>query len=223
MLVKKPDGSERFCVDYRKVNASTVKDCFPMPSIESKMNKLHGCRFFTLLDCTSGFWQIKLSERAKQIYAFICHKGLFTFRVMPFGLCNAIATFQRIMEVMIKDLVNSTANIDDVLTFSKSFEEHMDDLRKLFDRFKQVGIKVKTERCNIACFETKFLGYKITSNGITIDDSRIETVKRYTRPKNSRQVKQFLGFAGYYRQFIQDYAEKDEPINKLGVVKLHYL
>jgi len=186
VLVKKADGSERFCVDYRKVNAVTVKDCFPMPSIESKLNKLSGCKYFTLLDCTSGYWMIKLSERAKKICAFICTKGLFTFKVMPFGLCNAGATFQRIMEFMIKDLVNSTAYIDDVLTFSKTFDEHLVHLKQLFEKFKLAGIKIKTEKCKLACSETKFLGYKVTEKGVTIDDSRIESFKKYTRPRNAK-------------------------------------
>ena len=96
VLVKKPDGSERFCVDYRKLNAVTIKDSFPMPTVESRLNKLHGSKFFTTLDCITGYWQIRLSERAKNLVAFTTNKGLYTFNYMPFGLCNASATFQRV-------------------------------------------------------------------------------------------------------------------------------
>ena len=158
VIVKKPDGSERFCVDYRKVNAATIKDSFPMPCVESKMNKLHGCKFFSLLDCTSGYWQIKLSERAKQISTFICNKGIFSFNVMPFGLCNAGATFQRIMQKALRGLNNSTAYIDDILTFSKSFDDHLIHLKQLFEELKRANVKLKTRKCNVACAETMFLG-----------------------------------------------------------------
>ena len=111
-------------VDYRKVNNVTLKDSFPMPNIEKRLNKLHGSKFFTSFDCTSGYWQIKLSDIAKQITSFICSLGLFSFKVMPIGLCNAGATFQRIMELILNKLTNSIAYIDDILTFSKTFEEH---------------------------------------------------------------------------------------------------
>jgi hypothetical protein len=153
VLVKKSDGSERFCVDYRKLNEITVKDRFPMPSIESKLNKLHGCRYFTSLDCTSGYWQISVSERAKQLIAFASTQGLFTFNYMPFGLCNAGATFQRVIERIINGVDNSTAYIDDLLTYSNDFDSHLIHLRNILERLKQCNVKVKTTKCKIACDE----------------------------------------------------------------------
>ena len=137
VLFKKADGSERFCVDFRKVNAIAIKASFPSTSVESKLNKLNGCKLFTLLDCTSGYWQIELSERAKLISSFICHWGLFSFNVMPFGLCNAVATFQRTMETLLKGVESSTAYIDDVLTHSKRFQEDMKHLRRLLEKLKE--------------------------------------------------------------------------------------
>jgi hypothetical protein len=193
VLVKKPDGSERFCVDYRKVNAVTIKDSFPMPNIENRLNKLHGSRFFTSLDCISGYWQIKLTERAKLISAFICSLGLFSFKVMPFGLCNAGATFQRIMEIMLNKLTNSLAYIDDILTFSKTFEEHLKHLEILFEKLLETNIKVKTSKCKIARKSTMFLGYKISEKGIEIDESRIKVIKTHPKPKTQKHIKQFLG------------------------------
>lgn len=215
VLVKKPDGSERFCVDYRKVNERTEKDSFPMPCTEGKINKLNGCNFFSVFDCTSGYWQIKLTDRAKQISSFVCSKGLFSFNVMPFGLCNAGATFQRIMEVILAGLTNSTAYIDDILTFSTDFESHLAHLEKLLTRLKEANIKIKTRKCKVACDETLFLGYKITRKGVGIDESRVKAIKNYPRPKNQKQVKQFLGLAGYYRHFIPNFSDKAEPLNKL--------
>ena len=215
VLVKKPDGSERFCVDFRKVNEVTTKDCFPMPNVEGKMNKLHGCQFFTKLDCTSGYWQIKLSNQAKRITAFICHKGLYEFNVMPFGLCNAGATFQRIMERVLVNLTNSTAYIDDVFTFSTTFEEHISHLKELFNRLKEANIKIKTRKCEFACEETMFLGYKVTNRGLQIDEERIKSIREYPRPKNVKQIKRFMGFAGYYRQFIDNFSSIVHPLNQL--------
>ena len=118
VLVKKSDGSERFCVDYRKLNKITIKDKYPMPSIESKLNKLYGSKYFTSLDCISGYWQIEVSDRAKKLLAFTSTQGLFTFNFMPFGLCNAGATFQRVIEKVIKGVENVTAYVDDLLSYS---------------------------------------------------------------------------------------------------------
>jgi predicted aspartyl protease len=215
VLVKKSDGSERFCVDYRKLNAVTIKDSYPMPNIESKLNKLHGSKYFTSLDCTSGYWQIQLSERAKKLVAFTASQGLFTFNVMPFGLCNAGATFQRIIEKIIKGLNNSTAYIDDLLTYSQEFELHLQHLRVLFERLKSVNVKVKTNKCKIACNELMFLGYKISEKGISMDESRIAAVQKYPRPTKSKHIQQFLGLVGFYRQFIRNFADITEPLNRL--------
>jgi hypothetical protein len=215
VLVKKPDGSERFCVDFRKVNDITVKDCFPMPSIESKLNKLHGCKFFSSVDCTSGYWQIKMSERAKQITSFVCSRGSFCFNVMPFGLCNAGATFQRVVELIIADLKASTAYVDDILTASENFDEHLVHLEQLFIRLKDANMKVKTTKCTFAANETTFLGFTISEDGVKMKEDRIEAVKNYPRPKTPKQIKQFLGLAGYYRQFIRNFAEIVNPLNKL--------
>ena len=215
VLVKKPDGSERFCVDYRKVNEVTIKDSFPMPNIESKLNKLHGSTIFTSLDCTSGYWQIKLSEKAKQISSFISNRGLFSFKVMPFGLCNAGATFQRIMELVLSDLRNSTAYIDDILTFSEDFDKHLEHLEKLLIRLKDANLKVKTSKCKIASEQTMFLGYKISAQGVSIDETRSKAIMNYPRPKTQKQVKQFLGLASYYRQFVPNFSDIVDPLNIL--------
>jgi hypothetical protein len=222
VLVKKPDGSERFCVDYRKVNNVTIKDSFPMPNIESKLNKLYGSTLFTSLDCTSGYWQIRMSKDAKDITSFICSRGLFRFNVMPFGLSNAGATFQRVMEAVLNNLPNSSAYIDDVLTHSKNFEEHIKHLEKLFIQLKLSNIKVKTKKCRIACEETLFLGYKISKKGVSIDESRVKAIKDYPKPKNCTDVKKFLGLASYYRQFVRNFSDIVEPLNKLTRKKIRF-
>ena len=142
---------------------------------------------------------------------------------MPFGLCNAGAIFQRIMELMLKCVKSSTAYIDDVLTYSKTFEDHIQHLEELLIRLKDANIKVKTSKCKIACKETMFLGYKISDKGVTIDESSIKSLLKYPRPKTPKQVKQFLGLAGYYRQFIHNFAEIVDPINKLTRKKVKFI
>lgn len=215
VLVKKHDGSERFCVDYRKVNEATIKDSFPMPNIEDKLNKLHGCRYFTSLDCLSGYWQIEMSPRAKEITAFICSRGLFQFNVMPFGLCNAGSTFQRIMESILDGLNNSTAYIDDVFTYSDTFEGHLQHLEQLFIRLRDANIKIKTAKCELACHETLFLGFKVGKEGVRINEDRVRAMKNLTKPKTAKKVKTFLGLASYYRKFIPKFADLVEPLNRL--------
>jgi predicted aspartyl protease len=215
VLVKKSDGSERFCIDYRKLNKITIKDKYPMPSIESKLNKLYGSKYFTSLDCISGYWQIEVSDRAKKLLAFTSTQGLFTFNFMPFGLCNAGATFQRVIEKVIKGVENATAYVDDLLSYSMNFELHLKHLRALFERLKDTNIKVKTSKCKIACSELMFLGYKISDQGITIDESRTEILKKYPKPTKSKHVKQFLGLANFYRHFIKNFSDIVEPLNHL--------
>ena len=134
---------------------------------------------------------------------------------MPFGLCNANATFQRVIEKVIYNLVNSSAYVDDILTYSKTFDDHLIHLKDLFDRLKTANIKIKTSKCNIASDNLMFLGYRITSEGVCIDDSRIKSLKNYPKPTKAKNVKEFLGLTGYYRQFIQHYADIVDPLNNL--------
>ena len=156
-----------------------------------------------------------MSDKAKQITSFICSRGLFSFKMMPFGLCNAGATFQRIMELVLTDLENSTAYIDDILTFSKTFEQHLSDLEKLFKRLLEANLKVKTSKCKIASSETMFLGYKISSKGMSIHENRVEAIRNYPRPTNSKRVKEFVGMASYYRQFVPNFSSIVDPLNNL--------
>ncbi len=134
---------------------------------------------------------------------------------MPFGLCNANATFQRVIEKVISNLPNSSAYVDDILTYSKTFDDHLIHLQALFERLKTANLKIKTSKCHIASDDIMFLGYRITSKGVCIDDSRIKVLKNYPKPSKSKNVKEFLGLTGYYRQFIRDYADLTEPLNNL--------
>ena len=156
VLVKKSDGKERFCVDFRNLNAATIKDNYPMPWIQERLDQLSGCKYFSVLDLTAGYWQFKMDPNSKKWTAFKTHVGGFEFVRMPFGLCNAGATFQPAMEKMLKGLPNASAYIDDLLIFSKTFEEHLDHLGKVLSRLREAKLKVKTNKCQLAREKTKF-------------------------------------------------------------------
>ena len=138
-MVQKQDGSMRFCVDFRKINEKTIKDSYPMPLTEDRLNVLSGCEYFSALDMAAGYWQLKMDEDSIEKTAFTSHRGLFEFTVMAFGMCNAGASFQRAMDQMMQGLDHSSPYIDDVLTYSGRFEKHLRDLEELFERFRSVG------------------------------------------------------------------------------------
>ena len=215
VIIKKKDGSNRFCVDYRKLNAITIKDNYPIPLIEETLDTLKGAQFFTSLDLASGYWQIALHKLAKQKTAFITHKGLYQFEVLPFGLSNAVSAFQRTMEVILEGVPNVKVYLDDILIFSNNFEDHLKHIESVFQKLLEANLKIKPSKCHFVKTETKFLGFNITGLGISPCMDKIKAMLHYPVPKNQKQVKRFLGMASYYRKFIQHYSSIAEPINKL--------
>ena len=215
VLVKKHDGSQKFCVDFRNLNAATIKNNFAMPRIHERLDSLNGCRFFTVLDLTAGYWQFKMSNESKKWTAFKTQMGVFEFERMPFGLCNAGATFQRVMDSMLRCLDFTSAYIDDIIVASKSFDEHLSHLEKVFERLRNCRHKIKTRKCQFCNPKTKFSGFVVSEHGVQVDEEKVEAIKDYPTPRNNKQVKQFLGLASYYRRFIPNFADLAEPLNNL--------
>ena len=215
VIVKKRDGSNRFCVDYRKLNNITVKDNFPVPLIEETLDSLNGSCFFSTIDLCSGYWQMALDNDAKLKTAFISSKGLFHFERLPFGLSNAVAFFQRTMETIFDGIPFAKVYIDDIMVHSKTFEEHLIHLEEVFKRLREANLKIKPSKCLFGSRETTFLGYDININGIKPNNEKIKAMLNYPAPINQKQVKRFLGLASYYRKFIPNYSSITEPINKL--------
>ena len=161
VLVTKKDGTTRFCVDYRRLNDKTKKDAFPLPRIDDSLNSLSGQAWFSTLDLASGYWQVRLSEDAKPKTAFATHSGLFQFAVMPFGLCNAPATFERLMSQVMRGLhwKRCLVYIDDILVFGHDFESALQSLELVLIRVAEYGLQLKSTKCNLFRSSVPFLGH----------------------------------------------------------------
>ena len=216
-LVPKRDGTTRFCVDYRQLNNVTRKDQYPLPLIQDIFDSLTGSTIFTTLDLKSGYHQIPVHEDSIAKTAFRCHRGLFEFLRMPFGLANAPANFQRTMDYVLSDLVGKCVMvyIDDIVIFSKSREDHVRHLRAVFDKLREFGLKLKPSKCSFAQPEVKLLGYNVSGEGIASDPDKTAAIANLRPPRDVSEVRSMLGMCGYYRQCIQSYAHVSEPLVRL--------
>ena len=217
VMVRKKDGSWRFCIDYRKLNAVTCRDAYPLPRIDSTLDSLSGATYFTTLDLASGYWQVEVEEADKEKTAFSTLEGHFEFNVMPFGLTNAPATFQRLMECVLAGLVGEECLIylDDIIVFSSTFKEHLLRLSRVFQALCDAGLQLKPSKCHLALKQVRYLGHIVSKDGITPDNDKISAVIGYPVPSNAKQLKQFLGLSNYYRRFIRNYALIAEPLHKI--------
>jgi hypothetical protein len=166
-LVRKKNGELRFCVDYRKLNDITKKDCFPLPRIDDTLDTLAGTEFFSTLDLWSGYWQVDVHPDDKEKTAFSTGQGLWQFTVMPSGLCNAPATFERLMKTVLRGLTYDSClmYLDDVIIIGHTFQEHLLNLRKVFERFREAHLKLNPEKCQLLQKEVKYLGHIVSPEG----------------------------------------------------------
>jgi hypothetical protein len=208
VLIPKPDGSIRFCIDYRRVNDITQPDAFPLPRIEDLIDKIGKAKYLTKIDLSRGYWQVPMDEEAIPISAFVTPHGQFQWKFMPFGLRNAPGTFQRLVKQVLTGLEMFTgAYLDDIVIFSNSWHEHLKHIQMVFDRIRKAGLTLKKAKCVFATAEVEYLGHTVGLGKVAPRLAKVEAILKFPRPADRKQLRSFLGIAGYYRKFIPHFAE----------------
>ena len=221
VLVKKPDNSFRLCVDYRKLNAVTVPDAYPLPRISDTLDSFSGCSVFSTLDLATGYWQLAMADDDQCKTAFTTPIGLYEFTVMPMGCCNGPATFQRVMERVLAGLLTGTHTpitrvfFDDIGVATDAMSTSLSQLAVVFDRLRSANLKLKLRKCVFLQKHAKFLGVDVSAQGIHTSESKIKAIRDWPNPKDVSEVRSFLGLATYYRRFIRNFAHIVAPLTAL--------
>uniref|UniRef100_A0A3B1JJM2 Gypsy retrotransposon integrase-like protein 1 n=1 Tax=Astyanax mexicanus TaxID=7994 RepID=A0A3B1JJM2_ASTMX len=217
VLVPKKEGGVRFCVDYRRMNSKTHLDAYPMPQVQEILESLHGAAIFSTLDLKSGYWQVGLEPDSIPKTAFITCQGLYEFTVLPFGIKNAAATFQRLMDSVLVNLKGKSCfvYINDIVVYSSTIEQHLGHLEEVFRCLHQAGLTLNLRKCNLLQRSLIFLGHVISGEGICTEPGKVEAIQAFPEPRSIKELQRFLGMAGWYHRFITHFSERAAILNAL--------
>ena len=223
LLVPKSDGSQRFCTDYRKVNGVTKPDSYPLPRMEDCVDRVGAAKFVTKLDLLKGYWQVPLTDRASDISAFVTPDGLYQYTVMPFGLRNAPATFQRLMHNVLRGVENCEVYLDDVVAYSDTWPEHMHTLGLIFGRLARANLTLNLSKCEFGRATVTYLGKEVGQGQVRAIDAKVKAIVNYPVPTSRRSLRRFLGMSSYYRAFCKNFADVVAPLTSLTSTKRPYI
>ena len=215
LLVSKPDGTYRFCTDYRKLNSVTKPDCFPLPRVDDCVDRVGAATFVSKFDLLKGYWQVPLTQRAKELSAFVTPDNFLQYNVMPFGVRNAPATFQRLINHVLAGMPGCEAYLDDVVLFSSTWQEHLEQIRELFQRFSSANLTVNLAKCEFGKATVTYLGKVVGRGQVRPVGAKVEAICTFSVPSNRQELRRFLGMVGYYRGFCQNFATVVTPLTNL--------
>ncbi|CAI5656958.1 unnamed protein product [Oreochromis niloticus] len=224
VMVYKKDGTYLLCIDYRALNDRTITDAYLLPRIQNTLDILSTARWFSTLDLASGHWQVELTPRARRAAAFCTRTGLFEWNVMPFGLCNALATFQRLMDRVLAGMRWETCLVylDDIIELAKDVSGMLQRLGQVFYRLQQASLKVKPAKYCLFRREVAYLGHVVSEHGVATDPSKVQKVQMWPTPTSIQEVRRFIGLASYCRWFVKDFASIAEPLHTLTKKNAHF-
>ena len=217
LFVKKKDKTLRLCIDYRKLNRVTIKNRYQLPRIDDLFDQLRGARVYSKIDLCTGYHQMRVRDTNIPKTAFRTHYGHFEFTVMPFGLTNAPAAFMDLMHRIFQPYLDQfvVVFVDDILIYSQSEWEHEYHLRIILQLLRDHQLYAKFSKCEFWLTEVRFLGHVVSASGVSVDPEKVEAVMSWERPKSVFEIRSFLGLAGYYRRFIEDFSRIAAPMTRL--------
>ena len=224
VIVPKRDGSKRICIDYRAVNRVLVKNSYPLPRIDDLFAMLGKAKYFTSLDFKSGYWQIAVRPEDRAKTAFTCHRGLFEFNRMPFGISSAPGIYQAMMAKCLAGIegVYAVAYLDDILIFSSTYTDHLGHIQEVFKRIRKANLRLNLKKCHFMKPELEYLGHVISENGIRPNPDKVQAIKGLLAPTCVKDVRSFLGMAGYFRTFIPQFSAIARPLTQLTRKNMHF-
>ena len=223
ILVPKHDGGFRFCTDFRKVNDKTKSDSFPIPRIADCIDQIGNAKFVSTFDMLKGYWQVPLTQRAREISAFVTPSGLYQYKVMPFGMKNAPATFQRMVNKLVRDIDGCEGYIDDVVIFSDNWSDHIRQIERFFQIMREAKLTINLMKSEFGKATVKYLGHIVGQGRVRPLDAKIQTIAKFPIPTSRKELARFLGMAGYYRNFCLNFSDIAAPLTNLLSKKVKFV